>query len=75
MIFVSLNIFGKNCKFFVGNRTFEFFSPAISEAADGRGFGRYCYYGCHCMPDRDHSDHAVFGRPIDNIDRNASKNH
>lgn len=42
--------------------------PAISEAATGTGFGRYCYYGCHCLPDKDHSEHKVYGKPVDNID-------
>lgn len=43
----------------------------ISEAQDvsGSGFGRYCFYGCHCLPDAEHSkDSKPFGTPIDAID-------
>ena len=40
----------------------------ISESQQGTGFGRYCYYGCHCLPDKDHAEHKVFGKPVDNID-------
>ncbi|CAG5099479.1 Oidioi.mRNA.OKI2018_I69.XSR.g16542.t1.cds [Oikopleura dioica] len=43
--------------------------PAISLGSTGTGFGRYCYYGCHCLPDADHSEFKVFGKPVDNIDR------
>jgi len=33
-------------------------------------FGRYCYYGCYCLPEGSHNIAAGgYGQPIDNIDR------
>ena len=33
-------------------------------------FGRYCYYGCHCLPEGSHYLGAnTYGEPVDNIDR------
>lgn len=33
-------------------------------------FGRYCYYGCYCLPEGSHNIAAGgYGKPIDNIDR------
>jgi len=35
----------------------------------GTGFGRYCFYGCHCLPDHEHASKSVpFGKPKDGID-------
>ena len=35
----------------------------------GSGFGRYCFYGCHCLPDAEHSAVSKpMGMPIDAID-------
>lgn len=33
-------------------------------------FGRFCYYGCYCLPEGSHNIAAGgYGRPKDNIDR------
>merc|ERR1712037_111477 len=33
-------------------------------------FGRYCYYGCYCLPEGSHNiASGGYGRPMDNIDR------
>lgn len=33
-------------------------------------FGRYCYYGCYCLPEGSHNIAAGgYGQPVDNIDR------
>ena len=30
----------------------------------GTGFGRYCFYGCHCLPDHEHASKSKpFGKP------------
>lgn len=35
-------------------------------------FGRYCYYGCHCLPEGSHVLGAnTYGEPVDNIDRSC----
>ena len=32
-------------------------------------FGRYCYYGCYCLPEGSHEiSSGGYGKPIDNID-------
>jgi len=32
-------------------------------------FGRYCYYGCHCLPEGSHNiAQGGYGKPLDNID-------
>jgi len=32
-------------------------------------FGRYCYYGCHCLPEGSHDlANGGYGKPRDNID-------
>ena len=37
-------------------------------------FGRYCYYGCYCLPEGSHDiASGGYGKPVDNIDR-ACKN-
>ena len=28
----------------------------IRNGEKGTGFGRYCYYGCHCLPDKHHNE-------------------
>ena len=33
-------------------------------------FGRYCYYGCYCLPEGSHNvANGGYGQPVDNIDR------
>jgi hypothetical protein len=33
-------------------------------------FGRYCYYGCYCLPEGSHNIAAGgYGRPVDGIDQ------
>ena len=33
-------------------------------------FGRYCYYGCYCLPEGSHNIAAGgYGTPVDNIDK------
>lgn len=33
-------------------------------------FGRYCYYGCYCLPEGSHNIAAGgYGTPVDGIDR------
>ena len=39
----------------------------------GSGFGRYCYYGCHCLPDKHHNEYLTFGKPVDNIDKQCKQ--
>lgn len=36
----------------------------------GKGFGRYCFYGCHCLPDAEHlqTGPKPGGKPVDEID-------
>merc|ERR1712176_362598 len=35
----------------------------------GGKFGRYCYYGCHCLPEGSHDlANGGYGKPMDNID-------
>lgn len=42
--------------------------------AGGSGFGRYCFYGCHCLPDEEHArESPPIGIPIDNIDRTCKQ--
>merc|ERR1719473_1485166 len=32
-------------------------------------FGRYCYYGCYCLPEDSHNiASGGYGKPVDNID-------
>ena len=52
------------------------FSQAIKDDPNGHivqggsGFGRYCFYGCHCLPDAEHAKVSPpFGIPIDGVDR------
>jgi len=40
----------------------------------GSGFGRYCFYGCHCLPDAEHSVVSKpMGTPIDKIDETCKQ--
>ncbi|CAG5104243.1 Oidioi.mRNA.OKI2018_I69.chr1.g1159.t1.cds [Oikopleura dioica] len=35
-------------------------------------FGRYCYYGCYCLPEGSHNiASGGYGRPVDNIDQSC----
>jgi len=48
-------------------------------------FGKYCYYGCYCLPDAEHHTHMTgdedqhanvehqigYGKPVDNIDKSC----
>lgn len=37
-------------------------------------FARYCYYGCWCLPDADHSDFTPqYGQPVDPIDASCKR--
>lgn len=37
-------------------------------------FGKYCYYGCHCLPEGSHDlAQGGFGVPKDNIDRSCRR--
>ena len=38
-------------------------------------FGRYCYYGCYCLPEGAHDlSGGGYGEPVDGVDRYASYN-
>jgi len=40
----------------------------------GTGFGRYCFYGCHCLPDHEHASKSKpFGKPKDGIDETCKQ--
>ena len=45
----------------------------IRNGEKGTGFGRYCYYGCHCLPDKHHNEYLTFGKPVDNIDKQCKQ--
>ena len=45
----------------------------IQTASEGTGFGRYCYYGCHCLPDKHHNEYKTFGKPVDEIDQQCKQ--
>ena len=37
---------------------------------EAKKFGRYCYYGCYCLPEGSHNiAMGGYGKPVDNIDR------
>ena len=37
-------------------------------------FGRYCYYGCHCLPEGSHNiAQGGYGKPKDNIDASCRR--
>ena len=37
-------------------------------------FGRYCYYGCHCLPEGSHNiAQGGYGKPHDNIDASCRR--
>jgi len=37
-------------------------------------FARYCFYGCWCLPDREHKLFTVgYGKPVDNIDGSCQR--
>lgn len=37
-------------------------------------FGRYCYYGCYCLPEGSHNIAAGgYGQPQDDIDRSCKR--
>lgn len=37
---------------------------------EAKKFGRYCYYGCYCLPEGSHNiAMGGYGKPVDNIDK------
>lgn len=37
-------------------------------------FARYCFYGCWCLPDREHKLFTVgYGKPVDNVDASCQR--
>jgi hypothetical protein len=37
-------------------------------------FARYCFYGCWCLPDREHKLFTVgYGKPVDNVDGSCQR--
>lgn len=44
----------------------------LQKPSIGQEFGRYCYYGCHCLPEGNHNlNGGGYGVPVDNIDRSC----
>jgi len=51
-------------------RKFRQLKIAVLYLQDEQKFGRYCYYGCYCLPEGSHNiASGGYGRPIDAIDR------
>jgi len=57
-------------KFFTPARKFKHLKLIILWLQKQQEFGRYCYYGCHCLPEGRHELGAKnWGVPVDPIDR------
>merc|ERR1712003_277864 len=58
----------------VGVRRFRQLKVVVLWLQNERKFGRYCYYGCFCLPEGSHNLAAGgYGKPLDKIDRSCQK--
>merc|ERR1711957_1024487 len=54
----------------VETRKFRTLKIAVLWIQEEHKFGRYCYYGCYCLPEGSHNIAAGgYGKPLDPIDR------
>jgi len=51
-------------------RKFRHLKLLVLHLQEEQKFGRYCYYGCYCLPEGSHDiSTGGYGKPLDNIDR------
>jgi len=56
----------------LGLRKFRQLKIVVLWLQQEQKFGRYCYYGCYCLPEGSHDiAQGGYGRPQDNIDRSC----
>jgi len=56
----------------LGMRKFRQLKIVVLWLQHERKFGRYCYYGCYCLPEGSHNlAQGGYGKPQDNIDRSC----
>lgn len=55
-------------------RKFRQLKIAVLYLQAEKKFGRYCYYGCYCLPEGSHNIAAGgYGKPLDDIDRSCQE--
>jgi len=59
-------------KYMTPARKFKQLKMLVLWLQESQEFGRYCYYGCHCMPEGSHNLLGNgYGVPVDSIDRSC----
>merc|ERR1712203_937879 len=72
-----MNLMGESDESFramgeLGMRKFRQLKIVVLWLQQEQKFGRYCYYGCYCLPEGSHDiAQGGYGKPQDNIDRSC----
>lgn len=66
--------FGRRQTTLIQERKFRNLKILVLYLQKEQKFGRYCYYGCHCLPEGSHDlAKGGYGKPKDNIDNSCRR--